>query len=113
MVLPILANPSSLGTMACIPLAYPPIPPVPRSEPAGTPHPFNAPPANLPNLGQYTTSYPGTSRVRKTLNSRKPQYRPIGAISHLSPEEQIVELRQSRKAIRSKLYSKIARLQLC
>jgi hypothetical protein len=34
----------------------------------------------------------------------------MGSIAHLSPAEQVVQLRQSRKAIKSKLYSKIARL---
>jgi hypothetical protein len=36
----------------------------------------------------------------------------MGSIAHLSPAEQVVQLRQSRKAIKSKLYSKIARLQV-
>jgi hypothetical protein len=36
----------------------------------------------------------------------------MGSIAHLSPAEQVVQLRQSRKAIKSKLYSRIARLQV-
>jgi hypothetical protein len=36
----------------------------------------------------------------------------MGSIAHLSPAEQVVQLRLSRKAIKSKLYSRIARLQV-
>lgn len=101
--------------MACIPLAYPPMSPTPKLEPESTPQPFHAPAWKLPNLGPYATSFPGTNGVQKKKKKRQAPrfpYQPKGPIAHFSSEEQVVQLRQSRKAIKSKLYSRIARLQV-
>lgn len=50
--------------------------------------------------------------MQKKRQKQNLPYRQKGSLAHLSADEQIVELRQSRKAIRSKLYSRIARLQV-
>lgn len=39
-------------------------------------------------------------------------FRPKGSVARLPPNEQIKQLRQSRKEIKGKLYSRIARLQV-
>ena len=101
------------AAMACIPLAFPPSFVETKLEPEATPAPSHAPAWNrLPNLGPYPTSHPSRNGVQKKRQKQNLPYRPKGSLSHLSPDEQIVELRQSRKAIRSKLYSRIARLQV-
>jgi hypothetical protein len=101
---------------ASIPMAYPPMSPVPKSEPESTPQPWSAPAWKLPNLGPYPTSFPSANGVQrkkqKKQRPRLPYQQTMGSIAHLSPVEQVVQLRQSRKAIMSKLCSKIARLQV-
>jgi hypothetical protein len=69
------------------------------------------------NLGPYPTSFPSANGVQKKKKTRKqvprlPYQQTMGSIAHLSPGEQIVQLRQSHKAIKSKLYSGIVRLQV-
>jgi hypothetical protein len=104
------------ASMACIPMAYPPMSPVPKSEPESTPQPWSAPAWKLPNLGPYPTSFPSANGVQrkkqKKQRPRLPYQQTMRSIAHLSPVEQVVQLRQSRKAIMSKLCSKIARLQV-
>jgi hypothetical protein len=103
------------GAMACIPMAYPPMSPVPKSEPESTPQPSFAPAWKLPNLGPYPTRFPFANGVQKQMKKRAPRppyQQKMGSIAHLSPAEQVVQLRLSRKAIKSKLYSRIARLQV-
>jgi hypothetical protein len=51
-------------------------------------------------------------RKKKKQRPRPLYQQAMGSIAHLSPAEQVVQLRQSRKAIKSKLYSRIARLQV-
>jgi hypothetical protein len=60
-------------------------------------------------------SAPGMNRVQKPKQNQKrqPRHQPLRALDGLAPEEQVAELRKSRKAIKSKLYGKIARLQVC
>jgi hypothetical protein len=41
------------GAMACMPMAYPPMSPAPKSEPESTPQPWSVPAWKLPNLGPY------------------------------------------------------------
>lgn len=86
--------------------------PAPKLEPEFTPLPSHAPAWKLPNLGPYPTSFPSTNGAQKKRQPPRFPYQPNRSIAHLSPEEQIVQLRQSRKAIKSKLYSRIARLQV-
>lgn len=88
--------------MACIPISFPPSAPMPKLEPS----------SRLPNLGSYPTYHPSTNGVQKKRQFTSLPYRPKGSIAHLPPREQIVQLRQSRKAIKGKLYSRIARLQV-
>jgi hypothetical protein len=79
------------ASMACIPMAYPPMSPVPKSFPSAN----------------------GVQRKKqRKQRPRLPYQQTTGSIAHLSPVEQVVQLRQSRKAIKSKLYSKTARLQV-
>lgn len=98
--------------MACIPLSFPPSAVTPKLEPEATPGPSHAPAWKLPNLGSHLTSRPARNGVQKKRQQFNLPHRPRGSLAHLSSEEQIKELRQSRKAIKSKLYSKIARLQV-
>ena len=100
------------SVMACIPLSFPPSAVTPKLEPEATPAPSRATAWNLPNLGPHPTSRPSKSGVQKKRQQFSLPHRPKGSLAHLSSEEQIKELRQSRKAIKSKLYSKIARLQV-
>jgi hypothetical protein len=70
----------------------------------------------LPALGHHPTFPPGTPRVQK---KKKPKHKkwhrqqPLRNIDHLTPEQQVYELKQSRKAIKSRLYGRIARLEVC
>lgn len=98
--------------MACIPLAYPPSFVEPKLEPVATPEPSRAQAWKLPNLGPYPTSFPWSNGVQKRRQKQKLPYRQKGSLAHVSPDQQILELRQSRKAIKNKLYSSIARLQV-
>ena len=98
--------------MACIPLSFPPSSVTPKLEPEATSAPAQAPAWKLPNLGPYPTSHASKNGVQKKRPTFNLPYRQKGSLAHLTPEEQIVQLRQSRKAIKSKLYSKIARLQV-
>jgi hypothetical protein len=69
----------------------------------------------LPALGHHATFRPGTNGVSnpKPKQKERPRYQPPPrSLENLSPEEQVFELKQSRKAIKSKLYGRIARLQV-
>jgi hypothetical protein len=81
-----------------------------KTEPGGTPRW-----QKLPALGHHPTFPPGTPRVQKKKPKQKKRLRqqPPRSIDHLTPEEQVYELEQSRKAIKRKLYGRIARLQVC
>jgi len=100
------------AAMACIPLSFPPSFVTPKLEPEATPAPSHAPAWKLPNLGPYPTSHASRNGVQKKRQTFNLPYRQKGSLAHLTPEEQVVQLRQSREAIKSKLYSKIARLQV-
>jgi hypothetical protein len=69
----------------------------------------------LPALGYHATFRPGTNGVSnpKPKQKKRPRYQPPRSLENLSPEDQVFELKQSRKAIKSKLYGRIARLQVC
>jgi hypothetical protein len=99
-----------------MPMAYPPISPVPKWEPESVSQPSFSAAWKLPNLGPYPTTFPSANGVQKKKTrkqvSRLPYQQTMGSIAHLSPGEQIVQLRQSHKAIKSKLYSGIVRLQV-
>lgn len=88
-----------------------------KTEPGYTPRPARTTSRELPALGHHATFLPGTSRVQKKKQKQKqkkrPQYQPLRSMDSLTPEEQVYELKKSRKAIKSKLYGKIARLQVC
>jgi hypothetical protein len=91
-----------------------------KTEPGYTPRPARTTWRELPALGHHATFLPGTSRVQKKKQKQKqkkrPQYQPLHSMESmdsLTPEEQVYELKKSRKAIKSKLYGKIARLQVC
>jgi hypothetical protein len=98
--------------MACIPLAFPPSAVTPKLESEATSAPSRAPTWKLPNLGAHPTSRPSKNGVQKKKQQFNLPHRPKGSLARLSAEEQIAQLRQSRKAIKSKLYSRIARLQV-
>jgi hypothetical protein len=100
------------AAMACIPLSFPPSSVTPKLEPEATPAPAHAPAWKLPNLGPYPTSHASRNGVQKKRQTFNLPYRQKSSLAHLTPEEQVVQLRQSRKAIKSKLYGKIARLQV-
>ena len=100
------------AAMACIPLAFPPSAVTPKLESEATPAPSRAPAWKLPNLGSHPTSRPSKTGVQKKRQQFNLPHRPKGSLAQLSAEEQIAQLRQSRKAIKSKLYSRIARLQV-
>lgn len=70
----------------------------------------------LPALGHHPTFHPGTPRVqkkKKPKHKKWPRQHPLRNIDHLTPEQQVYELKQSRKAIKSRLYGRIARLEIC
>jgi hypothetical protein len=98
--------------MACIPLSFPPSSVTTKLEPEPTPEPSHAPAWKLPNLGLYPTSHPSKNGVQKKRQMLNLPFRQKDALAHLSAEKQVVQLRQSRKAVKSKLNSKIARLQV-
>lgn len=99
------------AAMACIPLAFPPSVVTPKLEPEATHGPSHAPAWKLPNLGP-PASRPSKNGVQKKRQQFNLPHRPKGSLAHLSSEEQIKQLRQSRREIKSKLYSRIARLQV-
>jgi hypothetical protein len=82
-----------------------------KTEPGHTPRPSR----KLPALGHHATFRPGTTHVQKPKPKRqkRPQHPPSRPIDSLTPEEQVVELKQSRKVIKRKLYGRIAHLQVC
>jgi hypothetical protein len=84
-----------------------------KTEPGHTPRPSR----KLPALGHHATFRPGTTHVQKQKQKQKrkirPQHQPSRSIDSLTPKEQVVKLKQSRKAIKSKLYGRIAHLQVC
>jgi hypothetical protein len=86
-----------------------------KTEPGYTPRRFRGARRDLPALGHHATFRPATNHVQKPKQNqrRRPQNQPLRSLNDLSPEEQVSELRKSRKAIKSKLYGRIARLQVC
>jgi hypothetical protein len=86
-----------------------------KAEPGYTPRRFRGVQRELPALGNHATFRPGMNRVQKPKQNqrRRPRNEPLRPLDDLSPEEQVSELRKSRKAIKSKLYGRIARLQVC
>lgn len=90
-----------------------------KAELGCTPWPTRNHSRELSTLDNHPTFFPGTiQRQKKKQKLRQKQrtntlHQPLRSIDHLTPEEQVRELRHSRQAIESNLYSRIARLQVC